>query len=108
MRALDYFLARGIRLELDASDNVRAIGTLNDSLRMEIRAQKSLILGELQWCGFETILALAIAEFKIPADEVIVMRELAASDLTNALNAYRASVVVIAGSLPVLPRTTNT
>ena len=90
MGALEHFLTHGIRLELEAGDNVRAIGSLNESLRTAIRAQKPQIVGELQWREFEVLLAVIGPAYRTPAHEYADMREAARRDLPAALTCYRS------------------
>jgi hypothetical protein len=89
MGALDQFTRRGIRLELADGDNVRAIGTLNDSLRSAIKTQKAQIIGELQRREFETLLAIVAPAYNTPAHEYAEIRAAARDDLDCALIAYR-------------------
>ena len=89
MGAVEQFLRRGIRLELADGDNVRVIGTLNDSLRTAIKTQKAQIIDELHWREFETLLAIVAPFCNTPAHEYAELREVARGDLANALIYYR-------------------
>lgn len=89
MGALDAFLASGIRFELLAGNQVRAIGVLTDALRADIKAAKSTIVSELQWAEFESLLAIVAPAYNTPQDECEMIRELARGDLLGALVAYR-------------------
>ena len=89
MGALDAFLASGVRFELLAGDQIRAIGSLNDALRTEIKAQKPIIIDELQWLEFERLLAIVAPAYRTPAHEYAEMRAAARGDLACALIAYR-------------------
>ena len=75
---------------MEAGDNVRAIGSLDDSLRAAIRAQKPQIVGELQWRELEMLLAVIGPAYRIPASEYAEMREAARRDLPAALTCYRS------------------
>ena len=90
MGTLDYFLARGVRLEQDTRENVRATGHLDDSIRAAIRAQKPVLVVELQWREFESLLAIVGPAYNTPEHEYAEMREAARGDLANALIAYRS------------------
>lgn len=89
MGAVEQFMRRGIRLELADGDNVRAIGTLNESLRAAIKTQKAQIIGELNWREFEALLAIVAPAYNTPAHEYAEMREAARRDLPAAIHAYR-------------------
>ena len=95
MEAIEQFARRGIRLELADGDNVRAIGTLNDSLRAAIKTQKAQIIGELQQSEFETLLAIVAPAYNTPAQEYAELRECARGDLANALVYYRSEAMRI-------------
>ena len=84
MGALDQFTRRGIRLELADGDNVRAIGTLNDSLRSAIKTQKPQIIDELKRQEFERLLAIVATDHDTPAHEYAEIRETAAGDFEAA------------------------
>lgn len=90
MGAVEQFLRRGIRLELADGDNVRAISTLNDSLRAAIKTQKAQIIEELHWREFETLLAIVAPAYNTAAKEYAELREVARGDLANALVYYRS------------------
>ena len=90
MGAVEQFLRRGIRLELADGDNVRVIGTLNESLRTAIKTQKAQIIDELHWREFETLLAIVGPSYRTRPDEYPVLREVARGDLANALIYYRS------------------
>ena len=89
MGAVEQFARRGIRLELADGDNVRAIGTLNDSLRAAIKTQKIQIVDELQCQEFEALLSIAAPAYNTPANELDEIREAARNGLASALIAYR-------------------
>ena len=97
MGALEHFLTHGIRLELETGDKVRAIGSLNDSLRTAIRAQKPQIVGELQWREFEVLLGIVGPAYRTSPDEYAAIRTAARSDLEAALSCYRIMVAQITG-----------
>ena len=89
MGAVDRFLTHGIRLELAADDNIRAIGTLNEMLRAAIKTQKTQLIYELQWREFESLLAIVAPAYKTPAHELDEIRAAAKHDLDAALTTYR-------------------
>lgn len=89
MGALDTFLAKGIRFELLKEDQIRAQGTLDDSLRAAIKAAKPSIINELQRQEFEMLLAIVGPAYKTPDNEYAVLRAQAQQDLPGALNCYR-------------------
>ena len=89
MDALRHFQVHGVHFELQAGDAIRAIGRLDDSLRKEIRAQKQLIVNELRWKEFESLLAIVGPAYRTPTHEYAEMREAARNDLPAALIAYR-------------------
>lgn len=89
MGALEQFARRGIRLELADGDNVRAIGTLNDSLRTAIKTQKPQIIGELKRREFEALLAIVARAHNTPAHEIVELRQLARDNIDDALSCYR-------------------
>lgn len=89
MGAVDQFARRGIRLEMADGDNVRAIGTLNDSLRAAIKTQKAQIIDELQWQEFESLLSIVAPAYNTPEHEYSETRDAARGDLSGALMAYR-------------------
>ena len=89
MGTLEHFQAHGVGFELQAGDAIRAIGRLDDSLRSEIRAQKQLIVNELRWEEFESLLAIVGPANRTPAHEYAELREAARNDLPAALIAYR-------------------
>ena len=89
MGAVEQFLRRGIRLELADGDNVRAIGTLNESLRAAIKTHKAQIIDELKWREFETLLAIVAAAYNTPAHQYAELRQVARNDLPAALECYR-------------------
>lgn len=89
MGALDAFLARGVRFELLSGDQVRAIGTLDDTMRADIKAQKPALVCELQWVEFERLLAIVGPAYSTPAPEYADIRAAARGDLAGALMAYR-------------------
>ena len=89
MGALDAFLARGVRFELLAGDQLKAIGTLDENLRADIKATKPAIIGELLWAEFETLLAIVGPAYRAPEHEYAEMRAVARGDLPDALIAYR-------------------
>ena len=70
MGAVEQFARRGIRLELADGDNVRAIGTLNDSIWAAIKTQKIQIVDELQWQEFEALLSIVAPAYNTPAHEI--------------------------------------
>lgn len=92
MGAIEQLLAKGIRLELQPDNNIRATGRLDDSLRASIRAQKQVLVTELQWRAFEHLLAVVGPAFRTPAHEYAEIREAAKRDLTGALSAYQAMI----------------
>ena len=81
MGALDAFLAKGISFELLTSDQIRAQGTFDDSLRAAIKAAKPNIIKEL--------LAIVGPAYKTPEDEYAQIRAMARHDLSGALICYR-------------------
>lgn len=89
MGAIEYFLAKGIRLELQLDNNIRAIGRLDDALRSSIKAQKLALIGELQWREFESLLAIVGSACNTPPHEYELIRQAARRDLQAALEAYR-------------------
>ena len=95
--AVEQFTRRGIRLELADGDNVRAIGTLNDSLRAAIKTQKPQIVDELRWREFEGLLATVAPAYSTPALEYAEIRQVAAGHLTAAIEAYRIMAKQIKG-----------
>lgn len=95
MGALDAFLAHGVRFELLAGDQLKAIGSLNENLRMDIKATKPAIIGELQWVEFESLLAIVGPAYRTPEHEYAEMRAAARGDLPDALMAYRVIAVQI-------------
>lgn len=90
MGALKHFLAYGVHFELQAGDSIRAIGRLDDSLRSDIRTRKQLIIDELRWREFESLLAVVGPAYRTPAHEYAEMRECALGDLANALTCYQS------------------
>ena len=98
MGAVDRFLTHGIRLELAADDNIRAIGTLNEMLRAAIKTQKPQLIHELQWREFESLLAIVAPAHNTPAHELDAIREAAKSDFLAALVAYRAMAKHVKGN----------
>ncbi|MBC7623528.1 MAG: hypothetical protein H7232_09100 [Aeromicrobium sp.] len=97
MGAVDQFTRRGIRLELADGDNVRAIGTLNDSLRSAIKTQKAQIIGELQRREFEALLSIVAPAYNTPAHEYAEIREAAAGDMAEAIICFRSMAKQIKG-----------
>ena len=97
MGAVEQFARRGIRLELADGDNVRAIGTLNDSLRAAIKTQKTQIIDELQWQEFETLLSIVAPAYNTPAHELNEICNTARNDLSSALISYRLMAKQIEG-----------
>ena len=95
MGALDAFLARGVRFELLAGAQLKAIGTLDENLRADIKATKPTIIGELQWAELETLLAIVGPAYRTPEHEYAEMRAAARGDLPGALMAYRAMAAQI-------------
>lgn len=89
MGAVEQFTRRGIRLELADGENVRAIGTLNDSLRAAIKTQKAQIIDELERQEFEALLAIVAPAYNTPANELDEIRQSARNNLASALVAYR-------------------
>jgi hypothetical protein len=89
MGAVEQFTRRGIRLELADGNNVRAIGTLNDSLRAAIKTQKAQIIDELKRQEFEALLSIVAPAYNTPAHEYQQIREVAATDLVAALACFR-------------------
>jgi hypothetical protein len=89
MGALDVFLAKGISFELLTSDQIRAQGALDDSLRAAIKAAKPNIINELQWREFESLIEIVAPTYNTPAHELDEIRETARNDLASALIAYR-------------------
>lgn len=89
MGAIENFIARGVRFELQAGDTIRAIGRLDDPLRADIKAQKASIIHELQWQQFESLLAIVGPAYRTPAHEYDVIRATAIQDLPAALDSYR-------------------
>lgn len=100
MGAVEQFTRRGIRLELADGDNVRAIGTLNDSLRAAIKTQKAQIIDELKQREFETLLSIVAPAYKTKAVEYAEIREAAASDVTAAISAFQIMAKQIGGRKP--------
>ncbi|MFM7294580.1 MAG: hypothetical protein ACKO1K_07175 [Burkholderiales bacterium] len=98
MGAVEQFTRRGIRLELADGDNVRAIGTLNDSLRTAIKTQKRQIIDELKRQEFEALLAIVAPAYRTPAHELEEIRSLAKEDLASAIEAYRVMAKQIKGA----------
>ena len=70
MGALDAFFASGVRFELLAGDQIRAIGTLNEAFRAEIKAQKTVLIDELKWLEFERLLVIVAPAYRTPAHEL--------------------------------------
>ena len=97
MGAVEQFLRRGIRLELADGDNVRAIGTLNDSLRAAIKIQKAQIIDELHWREFEALLAIVAPAYNTALHELVEIRAAAAHDLAAAISAFRIMATQIKG-----------
>ncbi len=97
MGAVEQFTRRGIRLELADGDNVRAIGTLNDSLRAAIKTQKAQIIDELKRREFEALLSIVAPAYKTPVNEYAEIREAAAGDLAAAIETYRSMAKQIEG-----------
>ena len=97
MGAVEQFLRRGIRLELADGDNVRAIGTLNDSLRAAIKTQKAQIIGELQRREFEALLSIVAPAYNTLAGEYMEIRAAAAGDMAAAIQSYRIMAKQIKG-----------
>ncbi|MFN8696745.1 MAG: hypothetical protein ACK5XE_10560 [Burkholderiales bacterium] len=97
MGAVEQFTRRGIRLELAEGDNVRAIGALNESLRMAIKTQKRQIINELRWREFEALLAIVAPAYRTPAHELEEIRAIARADLASAIEAYRIMARQIGG-----------
>lgn len=89
MGAIEQFTRRGIQLELADGDSVRAIGTLNDSLRAAIKTQKAQIIDELKRKKFEALFAIVAPAYNTPAQEYAEIWEVAASDLDAALTCFR-------------------
>ena len=89
MGAIENFIARGVRFELQAGDTIRAIGALDDPLRAEIKAQKTSIIHELRWREFESLLAVVGPAYRTPAHEYDVIRATARQGLPAALDSYR-------------------
>ena len=89
MGALDAFFASGVRFELLAGDQIRAIGTLNEAFRAEIKAQKTVLIDELKWLEFERLLVIVAPAYRTPAHEYAEIRAAARGDLACALIAYR-------------------
>ena len=89
MGAIEDFIARGVRFELQAGDTIRAIGHLDDPLRAEIKAQKANIIHELQSREFESLLAIVGPAYNTPPHEYSIIRTAARKDLAGALLAYR-------------------
>ena len=99
MGALDAFLARGVRFELLADDQLKAIGTLDENLRMDIKATKPAIVGELLWAEFESLIAIVGPAYRTPAHEYEAIRETARGDLANALIAFREMANQVRGEM---------
>ena len=97
MGAVEQFARRGIRLELADGDNVRAIGTVNDSIRAAIKTQKIQIVDELQWQEFEALLSIVAPAYNTPAHEIDEIRNTARNDLPSALISYRLMAKQIEG-----------
>lgn len=89
MGAIEEFMARGVRFELEAGDTVRAIGRLTDPLRADIKAQKASIIRELQWQEIERLLAIVGPAYRTPQVEIVEMRQLARENMDDALTCYR-------------------
>ena len=89
MGALDTFLAKGIRFELLKEDQIRARGTLYDSLCAANKAAKSSIINELHWREFESLLKVVAPAYNTPAHELEEIRDTARNDLASALISYR-------------------
>ena len=96
MGALDVFLARGVRFELLAGDQIRAIGAIDDALRADIKAAKPAVIGELLWAEFEALLAIVGPAYQTPEHEYAVIRAAARGDLAGALMAYRGMAAQVA------------
>ena len=90
MGTLEHFQAHGVHFELQAGDSIRAIGPLDDLLRVDIRTRKQFIVNELHWREFEVLLAIVGPAHNTPKHEYAVMRECAQADLANALICYRS------------------
>jgi hypothetical protein len=97
MGAVEQFTRRGIRLELADGDNVRAIGTLSDSLRSAIKTQKVQIVDELKRQEFEALLSIVAPAYDTPAHEYAEIREAAAGDMAAAIETYRSMAKQIKG-----------
>ena len=97
MGAVEQFTRRGIHLELADGDNLRAIGTLNDSLRSAIKTQKAQIVDELKRREFEALLSIVAPAYNTPAHEYAEIGEAAAGDMAAAIKTFRSMARQIRG-----------